>query len=143
MTGAVVRRALAADLPAAAALYERGARATLPWLPPETQSVASFLAAAAAEDVFVAEAGGAVVGVASLYAPEDFLHFLFVEAPWQGRGVGAALLAAVAAAARGPLSLKVQRRNEGARRFYAREGFAEADEGGDGADRWIRLVRGL
>ena len=143
MTGVVVRRAAAGDLPAAAALYERVARATLSWLPPETQSVASFLAAAADEDVFVAEADGTVVGVASLYAPEDFLHFLFVEAPWQGRGVGAALLAAVAAAARGPLSLKVQCRNEGARRFYAREGFAEADDGGDGADRWIRLVRGL
>ncbi|MFO1235672.1 MAG: GNAT family N-acetyltransferase [Alphaproteobacteria bacterium] len=143
MTDVSVRRAAPEELPEAAALYERVARATLPWLPPESQSAATFLEAAAEEAVFVAVAAGRIVGLAALYEPEHFLHSLFVDADWQGQGVGLALLKAAASAAAGPLSLKVQLRNTGARRFYAREGFQEADGGGEGDAAWVRLVRGV
>jgi GNAT superfamily N-acetyltransferase len=136
-----IRRAGPDDLFAAAVLFERVANQAMPWLARETQDAAAFLAAAADETVWVAAAEGRLVGLAALYAPDSFLHMLFVDAAWQGRGVGRALLDTVAAAAAGPLSLKVQHRNAAARRFYARSGFVEAGRGGPDAAPWLRLVR--
>jgi ribosomal protein S18 acetylase RimI-like enzyme len=135
-----IRRAREADLPETAALFEAVANAAMPWLTRETQDAAAFLAAAREEIVFIAEAESRIVGLASLYEPDSFLHALFIAADWQGRGVGRALLAMAAREAAAPLSLKVQSLNTAARRFYARAGFTEADSGTEDGFTWIRLV---
>ncbi|BCW87484.1 hypothetical protein sos41_06130 [Alphaproteobacteria bacterium SO-S41] len=138
-----IRAAGPDDLLDAAALFERVANATMPWLPRETQDRAAFLAAAHDEIVWIAVADGAIVGLAALFAPQSFLHSLFVDGAWQGKGVGRALLETAAAAASGPLSLKVQERNDAARRFYAGLGFREGDRGTENGATWIRLTRAL
>ena len=141
LSGFSIRAAGPDDLLEAAALYERVANATMPWLPREVQDRAAFLAAAHDEIVWIAVADGRQVGLAALYAPKSFLHSLFVDAAWQGRGVGRALLDTATAAAAAPLSLKVQERNAAARRFYARAGFAEVERGVENGAAWIRLAR--
>lgn len=136
-----IHLAAPAELVEAAQLYERVANETLYWLPPASQTAARFLQYAQDETVWVATAGGRVIGLAALYEPESFLHSLYVDAAWRDRGVGLALLDHVAARAAGPLSLKAQARNLAALRFYAREGFREEKRGEEDGAVWILLTR--
>ncbi len=137
-----IRRARPEEIAEAAALYERVATATLHWIPPGVHTAPAFIRQAEHEIVFIALAGNRLIGIAALYEPESFLHSLYVDAGWQGRGVGTALLAAAAEAAPGRLSLKVEERNRRARAFYAAHGFVEGERGCDSGSAWIRLSRG-
>ncbi len=91
------------------------------------------------QHVVLAEGAGALVGFACVYGGEDerwgsLLDNLHVRPGQQGRGVGAALVAEVAAWCRrrfpnAGLYLWVLAENEGAQRFYARLGAS--DRGGE------------
>lgn len=137
----IVRRAQVGEIAACAALYERVLRATFTWIPPERHQAADFIAAAQDEEVYVAVDGERLLGLASLYRPDSFLHSLYVEA--RGLGVGKALLDHVVKGADGPLHLKCQVPNIRAQAFYAREGFAVVEEGCDpgAAIAWVRMSR--
>ena len=136
-----VRRARPDEIGRCADLYVKVLRETFTWQPPERHRREDFLRAARDEEVYVAVADGAILGIAALYRPQSFLHSLYVDG--RGRGVGKALLEAVSAAAGGPLSLKVQEPNARARAFYAREGFVCVEHGRDHDSdvAWLRLVR--
>jgi len=136
-----VRRARPQELDACADLYVRVLRETFTWQPPDRHRREDFLRAARDEEVYVAVDAGRIVGLAAVYRPQNFLHSLYVEG--RGRGIGKALLDAVAAAAEAPLSLKVQAPNLRAQAFYRREGFTCIEHGRDpGSDvAWLRLVR--
>src|SRR5262245_13012062 len=71
--------------------------------------------------IFVAEEGGAVVGFSGLTAGE--LTHLYVDPASQNRGIGERLLEHAKAESEGRLFLWVFQKNEGARRFYERQGF--------------------
>ena len=137
----IVRRAQVGDIAACAALYERVLRATFTWIPPERHQAADFIAAAQDEEVYLATDGQRLLGLASLYRPDSFLHSLYVEA--RGLGVGKALLDHVADDADGPLHLKCQLPNTRAQAFYTREGFRPVEQGCDpGASvGWVRMSR--
>lgn len=139
--GLEIRRARPEELAACAKLYVRVLRETFTWQPPERHREVDFFRAAQEEEIYVAVENRAILGVASLYRPQSFLHSLYVEA--RGRGVGKALLDHVAAVADGRLSLKVQAPNLRAQAFYAREGFTCVEEGRDPGSEvgWLRLVR--
>jgi GNAT superfamily N-acetyltransferase len=135
----VIRRARVDELAACAGLYVRVLRATFTWVPPDRHRTEDFLAAARDEEVFVAIEAGRLVGLASLYRPQVFLHSLYVEP--RGRGIGKALLDHVLAETGGALSLKCQAANLGAQAFYDREGFACIEAGEDDGVKWLRYVR--
>jgi len=136
-----VRRARSDELGACADLYVRVLRETFTWLPPERHHREDFLRFAKEEEVYVAAEAGQVLGIASFFRPQNFLHSLYVDA--RGGGIGKILLDHVAASADGPISLKVQAPNLRAQAFYRREGFLCVEHGRDpGSDvSWIRLVR--
>ena len=75
---------------------------------------------------FVAKAEGEVVGFCLCWT-SSFVKDLVVAPAWQGRGLGAALLATAMTALRGRgasiVQLKVVTANAGARRLYERLGF--------------------
>ena len=124
-----IRLARAGEIAACAELYERVARETFTWIAPEAIQAATFVEDARHEEVRVALADGRIVGLASLYRPDRFLHSLYIDAPARGRGVGLALLNETRKAVGGPLSLKVQKLNTRAIAFYRREGFEVVGEG--------------
>jgi GNAT superfamily N-acetyltransferase len=136
-----IRLARPDEIAACAALYERVARETFTWFPAETITGATFVDDAAREEVRIAVSDNVILGLASLYRPDRFLHSLYVDAPARGRGVGLALLNQVRDAAGGPLSLRVQKRNVRAIAFYEREGFQIVGEGGADAPGggWFRM----
>jgi GNAT superfamily N-acetyltransferase len=137
--GLTVRRVRPDELDACARLYVRVLRDTFTWVPPERHREADFLRAAAEEEVYVAIEGGRIIGLAALFAPQNFLHSLYVAE--RGRGVGKALLDHVARTVDGPISLKCQTANRRAQAFYRREGFRCIEAGEDRGVPWLRFVR--
>ena len=134
----IVRRARVDELAACAGLYVRVLRETFTWVAPERHRTEDFLAAARDEEVFVAVEAGRIVGLASLYRPQAFLHSLYVEP--RGRGIGKMLLDHVLAETGAGLSLKCQAANLGAQAFYDREGFVCIEAGEDDGVKWLRYV---
>ena len=138
----VIRLAAADELPACADLYARVLAETFTWVRPDRLPTAEdFLADAEDETVYVALEDDRLVGLASVHAPTDFLHSLFVAE--RGRGIGKALLDHVSAQADGPIALKVQAPNLRAEAFYLREGFRIARRGEDPPPGfpWLLMVR--
>jgi ribosomal protein S18 acetylase RimI-like enzyme len=139
--GVEVRRARPDEIAACADLYLKVLTDTFTWMAPERHSRADFIQAASSEEVYVAVEGGRILGLATLYRPQTFIHSLYVTE--RGRGIGKALLDHLDPEAGGTLSLKVQAANLRAQRFYEREGFVCVERGRDaGSDiDWLRLVR--
>jgi GNAT superfamily N-acetyltransferase len=135
-----VRRVRPEELGACAQLYVAVLRDTFTWVDPARHREADFYRAARDEEIFVAVREGRIVGLAGFYAPQNFLHSLYVTE--RGRGIGKALLDHVAACADGPINLKCQARNLRAQAFYAREGFVCTERGEDDGIAWLRLARG-
>ena len=136
-----IRRARPDETQACADLYMKVLVDTFTWLAPDRHDRQEFVRSVREEEIYVAVAGGRIVGLAGFYRPLNFLHSLYVED--RGRGIGKALLDHVCDVARGPVSLKVQAANHRAQAFYAREGFVATERGRDpGSDIvWIRLVK--
>ena len=136
-----IRRALPDELAHCAALVARGAKENFVWA--RLGNVAAeFMAYSRDEEVYVACDAGEIVGVAALYRPGNFVHYLFVETGWRSQGIGGDLLAVVGSLAGGPISLKVDAANLRAREFYEREGLIAFEEGRDpDGSRWLRMGR--
>lgn len=138
MRAFAIRPARLEDAPACAKILQEGWRRAL-IRPNRKVDVPVFLAETEGETVFVAERGRKVIGFAAIYAPESFLHHLYVDPRCHRQGVGAALLQAARDIATEPLTLKTQQQNLRARAFYAAHGFFMTEEGDDGNGPWIRL----
>ncbi|HVY02039.1 MAG TPA: GNAT family N-acetyltransferase [Caulobacterales bacterium] len=106
---------------------------------PRAIDTAAFLAETRDERILVAVDHGALLGFAGIYPPDDFLHHLYVDPPYHGRGVGRALIEGAHDIVAGRLNLKCSISNSNARAFYARLGFSEADYGEDQYGKWVRL----
>lgn len=138
MTFTIRRTAGSDEIAGCAALYERVTVAAFSWRPAGYHSAAEFLGFVTEEEVWVAEQDGVALGLLSFYRPGDFIHALYVDPAAQRRGIGRALVEAVAAA--GPVVLKVPEPATGARAFYARLGFVEDKRGAEDGIGW-RLLR--
>lgn len=135
----VIRRAELPDLGACARLYVEIAEADFHWRPAGFFRAQDFLGYAEHEELWVAEPGGAIAGFLSYFAPEHFLHSLYVRRGARGQGIGAALIAHARAHYGAPHSLKVDVPNDDARRFYERLGYAEIGTGATEGVGWIEL----
>jgi GNAT superfamily N-acetyltransferase len=89
--------------------------------------------------VHVAALGDQIVGFLSVWAPERFVHHLYVAPSHQGRGIGRMLIEACAELYGLPLSLECELANRGARRFYERLGWVGGEVGSGPDGEWQRM----
>lgn len=130
----VIQEADAGDMPAIERIF-REAVSGASWLPRAARSRSSFADVSRGEVVYVAKAdGGEAAGFVSVYAPESFIHHLFVAPQFQRRGLASALLASLHGWLPLPWRLKCVRANTTTLSFYAARGWREvgAGEGEDG-----------
>ncbi len=121
----IVRPARREDAAACAQILNRWIDAT-PWMPrlhsAEAVEAHDRTVVIPRRRMFIAEIGGAVAGYLAVDPAEAEITTFYSATP--GTGVGPVLLAA-AKAGQKRLSLWTFQANEGARRFYTREGFRE------------------
>jgi chorismate mutase/GNAT superfamily N-acetyltransferase len=126
----LLRPATADDLPLVADVHLRARAGAVPHMPPGVHTddeVRAWVAGwdLAAWDVWVAEAGGVVVGDAVL--ADDWLHSLYVVPQAAGQGVGGALLDVAKGLRPGGFSLWVFESNLPARAFYRHRGLLDLE----------------
>ena len=121
-----VRLAQPSDAPAVQSIFERALRAA-DWLPAGAEPDTDFVRNSSCETVHVCTTDdGAVRGFIAVYDPGSFVHHLYVDAAFQGQGVGRAILAAVVdSQPNKPWLLKCVLINTRARAFYANTGWRE------------------
>jgi GNAT superfamily N-acetyltransferase len=113
-----------AQIDEAAALYVKSGRAAFTWRAPEHFRPEDFRMFALDEEVWLARlSGGSLVGILSLFAPENFIHCLYVDPDAQRLGVGRALVAHIRTRTRAPLTLKLDTPNRRAIAFYEATGW--------------------
>lgn len=128
----MIRPAVVGDAGEIAALYTDIRLDTVPLIHPE-EEVAAHLAERIIPrgSSFVWEESGRILGWVDVH--ESFVDQLYCRRGATGRGIGKRLLDFAKAQCPEGLQLYTFMVNEGARRFYAREGFREV-EYGDGSE---------
>lgn len=133
-----VRPAARTDRSRLAEIFLVARRHAFTWLPPDRFRLGDLKRETEGETLLVAEIGGHVVGFASLWEPDCFLHHLYIDPATHRRGIGRALIAAAVALCEKPLELKCQTNNKAAMAFYRRLGFVSADSGVSDMGPWVR-----
>lgn len=80
-----------ADRPFLRTLYLASRKHTWTWMGDDFQ-LEDFDRAVMGETILVAERDGHLLGFASIFTQENFLHNLFIDPQYQGTGAGSALL---------------------------------------------------
>jgi ribosomal protein S18 acetylase RimI-like enzyme len=127
-----------ADIEACVAIFDRAWHAGHDYAPRKIDR-ATFAKETEEERILVAEVPGALVGFVSLYEPQSFVHHLYVDPAFQGRGIGRALLSRAVGLAGGQASLKCQTRNAGALAFYRSLGWIEIAAGQGEFGPWVAM----
>ncbi|KAB2968974.1 MAG: GNAT family N-acetyltransferase [Zoogloea sp.] len=117
-----------ADRAALRLLYLASRNAAFTWSAIESFQAGDFDIHTDGERILVAEGNGAILGFASIWEPDSFLHNLFVHPSFTRKGVGRALLAGCAKHFSGPPTLKCMKANTQALQFYASQGWSTLRE---------------
>jgi GNAT superfamily N-acetyltransferase len=104
------------------------------WKPTKCHQPADFDAHTEDERILVATVDDAVLGFASIWEPDSFLHNLFVHSSAKRKGIGQALLKSCAKYFNKPPMLKCLIENSNAVKFYKVQGWTVLREeiGADG-----------
>jgi 8-oxo-dGTP pyrophosphatase MutT (NUDIX family)/GNAT superfamily N-acetyltransferase len=143
---ATIRPAVVADAPGCARVYWRSKTFALPEVPePHTEpAIASWMADVAIPtmDVWVADVDGVVVG--QLMLANGWVHHLYIDPSWMGRGLGDQFMHLARERHPHGLQLWAFQSNVRGRRFYERHGFSatEFTDGAGNEERWpdVRYV---
>lgn len=121
-------------------IYLDSRRGSFHWANTDEMTLDDFDRDTLEEQILLAEENGQVLGFASLYVPNRFIHNLFVHPTASGKGVGDLLLKGAVAELGTPVTLKCVSENTKALNFYKNRGFkAVVEEGEPGAKYWVMV----
>lgn len=119
----IIRRWQESDRPFLRTLFLHARKASWHWLDSSDWRLEDFDAATLDETIWVAEEDGHRLGFASVYENDNFLHNLFVDPAFQGKGVGSALLKHAQSTFTSTGALKCLLQNKTALAFYQHHGW--------------------
>ncbi|MFS7251804.1 N-acetyltransferase family protein [Rahnella rivi] len=112
-----------ADRPFLRTLYLAARKDTWTWLTEVDYKLEDFDRAVIGETILVAERDGHLLGFASIFTQENFLHNLFIDPQFQGTGAGSALLRAAEKTFTRTGSLKCLVKSQKSVAFYLSKGW--------------------
>ncbi|MDI4643708.1 GNAT family N-acetyltransferase [Cohnella hashimotonis] len=134
----IIREASMTDYPRLRQIYLDARRESFHWAHADEMTLDDFDRDTSEEQIVLAEENAQVLGFASLYVPNRFIHNLFVHPTASGKGVGGLLLKSAVAELGTPVTLKCVSENHKALRFYKNRGWkAVVEEGEPGAKYWV------
>lgn len=134
----IIREASMKDYPRLRQIYLDARRDSFHWANADEMTLDDFDRDTSEEQIVLAEENARVLGFASLYVPDRFIHNLFVHPTASGKGVGDLLLKRAVAELGTPVTLKCVSENHKALRFYKNRGWkAVKEEGEPGARYWV------
>ncbi|URQ59671.1 GNAT family N-acetyltransferase [Pantoea alhagi] len=128
-----------ADRPFLRTLFLASRKANWTWLDPEGWQLEDFDQVVLGEKVLVAEEEGHRLGFAAWLENDNFLHSLFIDPQYQGRGVGSALLQAIQERFTSTGALKCLLENKSAQQFYLHHGWQIVSEGESEHGRYLLM----
>ncbi|AUX95483.1 GNAT family N-acetyltransferase [Mixta gaviniae] len=117
------------DRPFLRTLFLASRKTNWSWLDSSAWQLEDFDQVVLGENVLVAEEDGHRLGFAAYLENDNFLHSLFIDPHYQGRGAGSALLKAVQARFTATGALKCLLANSRAQNFYLRHGWQIVSQG--------------
>ncbi|PFD37095.1 GNAT family N-acetyltransferase [Bacillus cereus] len=135
-----IRVANELDYPVLRNVYLQTRRKTFFWENTEEMILEDFDKHTMEEHIILAEENNHILGFASLYLPDNFIHNLFVHPDFLGKGVGGRLLNASIEKMNRPLKLKCVSKNQKAMKFYERNGWKKVvEEGNPNEKYWVMM----
>ncbi|HDX9578725.1 TPA: GNAT family N-acetyltransferase [Bacillus pseudomycoides] len=135
-----IRIANELDYPDLRMIYLESRRKSFHWADIETMTLEDFDKDTVEEYIILAEENNRILGFASLYLPENFIHNLFVHPDYSGKGAGGELLNAAIEKMNKPLRLKCVSENKKAMKFYENKGWKKVVEEGEPGERYWVMV---
>ncbi|PEZ03969.1 GNAT family N-acetyltransferase [Bacillus sp. AFS018417] len=121
-------------------IYLESRRKSFHWVDVKEMALEDFDKHTVGEYIILAEENNRILGFASLYLPENFIHNLFVHPDFSGKGVGGELLNASIEKMNKPLRLKCVSENKKAMKFYENKGWKKVVEEGEPGERYWVMV---
>lgn len=136
----IIREANLLDYPELRHIYFEARRQSFHWMKLEDITLNDFDQDTVEEQIIVAVENDHVLGFASLYVPNRFIHNLFVHPDAAGKGIGDQLLKRAITELGTPVTLKCVSENHKALSFYKKRGWkAVVEEGEPGSKYWVLM----
>jgi len=133
-----IRVAIKSDYPELRNIYLESRQKSFHWANSDEMTLDDFDKDTVEEYIILAEEDGQILGFASLYLADDFIHNLFVHPGFSGKGVGSQLLQASIDKMNKPIRLKCVSENYKAMSFYENNGWMRVvEEGKPGEKYWV------
>lgn len=110
-------------------LFLKERQRTFYWLNPSKFQPDDFEKSTKGELILTALIDKIPVGFISIWMPNRFIHHLYIDYYYQGKGIGTALLKAAIEKTGLPISLKCLENNTNAVSFYESKGFMAKERG--------------
>ncbi|MBO9616947.1 MAG: GNAT family N-acetyltransferase [Dyadobacter sp.] len=121
-------------------IYLEGRRHAFPWMPADSYGLGDFDLAVEGEKILVALHDQVVVGFVSWWEPDNFVHCLYVDPAFHGRGIGTRLLSECLDRIGRPAQLKCVAANNAAVQFYLQQKWTVASQGNCDEGTYLLMV---
>ena len=120
-------------------IYLQARQVAFPWIDPSTFKLLDFDQATQDEQILVATGQQSPIGFIAWWPPDNFIHSLFIDPLFTGKGVGKSLLQACLKEIGRPATLKCKSANHRALQFYYSQGWVPIHEAEDSHSPYILL----
>lgn len=124
-----IREIRKSDLDSLRNIFLKERQTTFSWVDSATYSLQDFDIETKGEYILTAISDNIAIGFISVWAEDNFIHHLYVEQKYHGKGIGTQLLKAVLNRSDFPVTLKCLENNTQAVNFYKNKGFIEKERG--------------